>query len=251
MVLPLFIFFFINILGAFDILKLQCDFEAALHHTGSSMMENIGAMKLAPVDEIPDAAEKIATTVYAKHKAKSYLGEEYLDSSPIVGGSDGISFAESALSSDGDVIDIIATYKVHPRFGIAGFTDFGVESRFYGHAFTGYEPDSEVKTEGEESEEMVYITESGTAYHKSLNCSHLRLSIRRTPRGAVADLRNTDGAKYYPCEYCGHASGGTVFITNYGNRYHTNINCTGLKRSIRTVPISEAFGRRPCSQCAG
>ena len=36
--LPLFLFFFANILMLFNIIKIQCDIEAALHQTGSEMM---------------------------------------------------------------------------------------------------------------------------------------------------------------------------------------------------------------------
>ena len=38
LILPLFLFFFVNLLGVFDILKLQCDLEAALHQTGRQLM---------------------------------------------------------------------------------------------------------------------------------------------------------------------------------------------------------------------
>ena len=37
MALPLFIFFFVNIMTLFNILKVQVDIEAALHQTGSEL----------------------------------------------------------------------------------------------------------------------------------------------------------------------------------------------------------------------
>ena len=36
-VLPLFIFFFVNIMTAFNVIKVQSDLEAALHQTGSDI----------------------------------------------------------------------------------------------------------------------------------------------------------------------------------------------------------------------
>ena len=180
---------------------------------------------------------------------KNYLGEDYLKHSPIIGGASGLKLTETTVYSNGDILDIVATYKAHPLFGIAGFTDFSLEGRFYGHAFTGYSP-NEGDGNLDDGEELVYITESGTAYHKSLDCSHLKLSIKQIPKSEVSKKRNADRAKYYPCEYCGKRAGTYVYITNYGNKYHSNRNCGGLKRTIKTVRISEAIGRSPCSECA-
>ncbi len=252
-VLPIFIFFFVNVIGAFDILKLQCDMEAALHQTGMQIAETSAYTRMA--DEkttkaiLGDTARGVASSVYASQKVKSYLGDDYLEKNPIVGGGGGISFKESALNSDGDIIDIIASYKVHPMFGIAGFTDFGMESRFYGHGMTGYDPDSSKGADKEESEELVYITESGSVYHRSLSCTHLKIKVTSVPKSSVSSKRNKDRKKYYPCEHCGSRGSTNVYITSYGDKYHSDPNCSGLKRSIRTVPISEAAGRRPCSEC--
>ena len=253
-VLPIFIFFFMNVIGAFDILKLQCDMEAALHESGMQIAETAAVTGLSggrDGSSKEGTVKGIASSAYAAKLVREYLGEKYLDKSPITGGSRGVSFKESALNSNGDVIDIVASYKVHPTFGIAGFTDFGMESRFYGHGMTGYDPAGTVEAERGESEELVYITDSGSVYHKSLSCSHLRLRIESVPKDGVKNKRNKDRKKYYPCEHCGSHNCTTVYITGYGDKYHSDPNCSGLKRTIRTVPISEAAGRRPCSECGG
>ncbi len=253
LVLPIYIFFFVNIIGAFDILRLQCDMEAALHQAGEQISENAGLLRVGSVKGDKGAVEGVVSgavsTVYAKNQVKKYLGEQYLSESCIVGGSGGISLAESTLHSNGDIINLIASYKVHPLIGVYGFTDFESESRYYGHAFTGYNPDSGGYEENGESEELVYITESGTAYHRSLDCKYLNPTVRRVTKEGVGKARNKDGAKYYSCEYCGKKSGQTVYVTDYGNRYHSDLNCPGIKRTIKTVPISEAIGRHPCSEC--
>ncbi len=251
LVMPLFLFFFINVLGAFDVLRLQSDLTAGLHQTGSQIMESAALTRLGTGDHddgFGDLVGKAAITAYADHGLKSYFNENGLEHSCVVGGNSGISLAESALSSDSDIVDIVASCKVHPVFGIAGFTNFGVESRFYGHAFTGYDISGADRESRDTAEELVYITESGTVYHRSLDCSHLRIKISAVSKGEVKNLRNKDGSKYYPCEFCG-GKGSRVYITGYGNRYHSNSGCSGLKRSIKTVPISEAGGRRPCSEC--
>ena len=251
LVLPIFIFFFVNILGAFDILKLQCDMTSALHQTGIQLMESAAITGLTGEtdDGISSALLKTGAAVYADRKLKNYFKDNNLKHSCVVGGDKNISLAESALYSGNDIVDLVASCKVHPTFKIAAFTDFGVESRFYGHAFTGYDVRRGSDDITEDSEELVYITEQGSVYHRSLSCSHLKIKITAVKKNKVQDLRNSDRAKYYPCELCGSGRGTTVYITNYGNRYHTNQGCSGLKRSIRTVPISEAAGRRPCSEC--
>ncbi|WP_051208953.1 TadE family protein [Butyrivibrio sp. WCD3002] len=252
LVLPLFIFFFINILGAFDILRLQCDMEAALHQTGSQIMEQAAYADMLTGNEKSKGAsyaEGALTSGLAAKKVKAYLGEDYLKNSCIRGGAGGISFLQTAFRSDGDIIDIVASYKVHPLIGIAGFTDFTVESRFYGHAFTGYDPTGGHGNDESKKEEYVYITENGSVYHRNINCSHLKVSVQSCPKSNIGNKRSSDGSKYYPCEYCGKKAGGTVYITNYGNRYHSTNKCSAINRNVKTVPLSEVGGRRACKEC--
>lgn len=100
-------------------------------------------------------------------------------------------------------------------------------------------------------EEIVYLTPEGEVCHKSMDCSHLKLSIRSIADKEIDDARNLSGGKYIACEYCVKKgwSGGTVYITDYGNSYHSVASCRGLKRTIMAVPYSEAGGRRMCSRC--
>ncbi len=254
-ILPIFLFFFVNLLTIFDILKLQCDLEAALHQAGSQIMLEQAMVKHtlgnAADDNNLNAGIGAINSFTAGKKVKNYLGENYLNNSPISGGASGLKFVESAFYSSGDIIDIVATYKVHPLFGIAGFKEFPLEGRLYGHAFTGYELGGGQSDSDDEAEELVYITENGSAYHKSLDCSHLKLSVKKITKSGLSVKRNIGGAKYYPCEACGKGAGQTVYITNYGNRYHTKSSCSKIKRTIKTVPISEAVGKTPCKDCAG
>lgn len=114
--------------------------------------------------------------------------------------------------------------------------------------WTGYD----VNNAGNEknSEEYVYITESGYAYHRSRECSHLKISVSLVSSDSIENCRNSSGAKYYPCEKCArNGNTGIVFITEDGNRYHSSVTCSGLKRKVKTVKISEVGGRRPCSEC--
>ncbi len=110
----------------------------------------------------------------------------------------------------------------------------------------GYESSIPISAE----QTIVYVTETGTVYHKDYHCTYLDLSIHMVPVSGLEDLRNESGSKYYPCELCGKkVSGMGVYITNYGSKYHMSMSCGGLKRKIYAVPISETAGKGACSKC--
>ncbi len=98
----------------------------------------------------------------------------------------------------------------------------------------------------------VYLAENATVYHVDRECTHLRLSIKQVAFDMVPGLRNYDGGRYKPCEICVRNNvGSAVYITNEGDRYHSVITCSGLKRTVRSVNESEAVGMGlgPCSRC--
>ncbi|MDE6937540.1 MAG: pilus assembly protein, partial [Lachnospiraceae bacterium] len=100
-----------------------------------------------------------------------------------------------------------------------------------------------------DDEETVYITETGLVYHRDYHCTHLELSIRMVSSAELESLRNNSGGRYYPCGQCVRLGKNGVYITNTGDRYHSSLSCSGLKRTIYAVPVSEAVGRRACSRC--
>ena len=100
---------------------------------------------------------------------------------------------------------------------------------------------------------VVYLTETGTVYHCSLDCSYLKLTISKVLYRDLANLRNSSGGKYKMCERCCHGitpqDGEEVYITIYGDRYHKSHTCSGLKRTIREIMLSQVGNRAPCSKC--
>ena len=108
--------------------------------------------------------------------------------------------------------------------------------------------------DGEEGEK-VYITPWGTVYHTTPECSLLDLSISLVSFESLNERRNESGGKYYPCESCcGHADTGAVdgvYITDYGDRYHSDRDCPGLKRTVKEVDIKEVSGMSACQKCGG
>lgn len=129
-------------------------------------------------------------------------------------------------------------------FGLGGMV---VTERAKAHRWVGYDPKEGLTDENN----IVYVTESGKAYHKSLECTYLNPSISSASRDELSGKRNTVGGKYYACPLC-KGSSTVYYITNYGNRYHTTLSCSGLKRTIKSETVEQALkdGYHSCSKCA-
>lgn len=254
LVLPFYIFFFVNLLCAFSLLRLQCDMEAACHRAGTELALTAFDIAQATGTGGGDAVGATAAAALFPGKVREYLGEDYLAHSLVEGGSDGLHFLQTGigLARSDDVIDAVVSYEVHPLFGLVAFRNFTMQTRFYGHAWTGYDLEDESRPVDEHGEELVYITEHGTVYHRSLACRYLKPTIQQADLSVMEGQRNRGGGRYTACEICGNRKrSGEVFFTDWGDRYHCSVNCPGLKRTIYTVPISQVGGRGPCSVCGG
>lgn len=191
-----------------------------------------------------DNTERLAEQAYTLAKY-AYVGDSLLSGT-------GLSEAIDVINGGDDIIDLVQRYNISVPFDLLGTYDPYAVDRVRVRAFTGYDNlKQHTGHEEEKPEEMVYVTEYGSVYHRSLGCSHLNLNIRSVDYGSVSKERANDGSKYHPCEYCCHSGGGhpaTVYLTDDGNRYHTSLSCGSLKRTIREVPLSQA-GLPPCSEC--
>ena len=106
-------------------------------------------------------------------------------------------------------------------------------------------------TELETEETYVYITPQGSVYHLFGDCTHLSLSIQRVTYQKAVSSQNEYGENYRECRRCKEPYGILVYITNEGDCYHSERTCSGLKRTVRQVTISEVQGRSCCIRCAG
>lgn len=163
-----------------------------------------------------------------------------------------ISLLKSEYDEKTDEILIVANYRMNLPFRFIPDRMCNFESRVRTRAFTG------VEDRGLQDKELaditVYVTETGRVYHRSLKCTYLKLSISEIKGEDLEYLRNESGGVYKPCEKCCKSKvcgkGEVVWITNFGDRYHTNRACSGLKRKIRTIRLADAAGRTPCGKCA-
>lgn len=247
--LPLFLFAVINILFAVHIIGTQSRMYAAMHQVGNKMAFAGYVYENTAGSALPEQVSGVALTqLYAKGQIIKYAGSSYLEQSCIVGGAGGVSLAGSSVMEENDLIDLKVSYRVAPFSVLMGFDEFSMTQRYYGKAWTGYDV---TQSAGDWSNEdpMVYITKTGTVYHINRNCVYLNPSVEAVSAEALDSRRNESGGRYYPCERCQAGTAGEVYITSQGNRYHTKLNCSGLKRTIYTVPLSQTGGRGRCSKC--
>ena len=241
-VLPLMLHFLLNLSCAIELMRLHGNLQLALWEVGSRLA--VYGYALGDSD-----VASLFTGFYIWDQVIEYAGKDYLDNSPLRNGSQSISLWESNIFSSKDELDVIVTYSVTPWSGLAAFSSFRMANRYYAHIWNGYEiPDDPEQSEQEL--DIVYITESGVVYHEDRNCTYLMLSIREVPRHVAENDVNQWGKKYSPCEKCKpNATNLMLYITDEGERYHADRNCSGLKRTVFSVPRSSAAGYRACSRC--
>lgn len=247
--LPLFLFFCIQIISILSLFGLHSAVTMALHQEVASLSLQAYAYEQAGIDT-DSMLMNVLGDIYLKNKVIERIGKSYLDASMIKGGSSGIQIQFDKEENMQDVISVTLFYRVEPMFGIMGFSGFSMSNRCRMKAWTGYRQPIDKESENGE-EELVYVTENGSVYHKSRQCTHLTLSVREVEKKSLEVLRNEDGGKYYACELCQIGNQQSVFLTDEGNRYHTSLMCSGLKRTVYIIRLSEAGGRRACSRCGG
>ena len=261
-VLPLFLFFFLNLGCAIELIRLHGNLELALWESGNGAALYSNVLSEPDVDKealLQEADEEQKTSwkenlsgiamgyFYIKYQVVNYLGEDYLNASPLSNGVESLNFLESTVQEFEDCVEIVVTYSVSPFTDMAGFRSFRMANKYYAHIWNGYRIPG---TEGKEA--VVYVAENGTVYHTDRGCTHLTLSIEQVSWQQACDSRNEQGRKYVACTKC--CEGGTVetvYITSEGDCYHCREDCSGLKRTVLWVPISRIGDLPLCSRCAG
>ena len=174
-------------------------------------------------------------------------GREPFERSIVVNGSSGITCQNSRMSMLTGILEMEVTYQVKLPIPVFAAKSVHMKETMRMKGWNGYQSAFWDK----EDNETVYITETGMVYHRDYHCNYLELSIRTVNAGTVNDLRNNDQEKYHPCDKCVHGSAASqVYLTDYGNRYHNSLSCSGLKRTVYAIPVSEAVGKGACTKCS-
>lgn len=247
LVLPLFLFVMVSVLQYGILMETAVKFGTAMTETGKSMAVSAYVSKYGgDTDKVKDVAVGVLTAAYAHNKIMSRAGD-----------TPGVKNANMALSSflkEDEMIDLILTYQIRsPIASVKLLGNFFIQ-RLQVRAWTGRSPHSSDGQEhkGEDNAGTdVYVTATGQVYHTDEECTHLKLSVREVSMKSLDILRNGGGSIYHACESCGDHAGTSVYITNHGNRYHSTLSCSRLKRTVKKVSKEEVQGMRMCSKCGG
>lgn len=232
MAVPIFFFAVLCLIYLFEIMAVQTAVYHGLQYAGKEAMQESYPLSVI----IPGHIEEDVVNA---------IGAERLNRSIVAGGSGGLDCSRSYMSPRTGIGKLIVDYKVSIPVPIFAIREITRTESIRIKAWTGYEKESF----GDRSEETVYVTETGLVYHRDYHCTYLELSIQMVNASDVENLRNADGGKYYACRLCNGGSGNSVYITGDGNRYHGSLSCSGLKRTVYAVPLSEVIGKGGCIRC--
>ncbi len=250
-VLPIFLLLFMNLLSIIEVYRIHSNVAETLWENGRKMAQ-YGYLK----DRMEEGIEEdysVFTDLLASVSARKQIVQN-LETYPVWekmvrGRKAGFTVVEQ--TDNNGIIRIDCNYQIHPLISFLTPVTKMMENHYYGHAWTGYEPGLWENDENVE-DIYVYITETGTVYHRNRYCSYLNPSIQKVSIAELGNKRNESGAIYYACPLCDDRKPGMIcYITNYGTNYHTSSTCSGLKRTIYTIKLSEAGDKGPCSKCGG
>lgn len=239
---PVFIFAFLWVLFFLRILSVEWGVRQSMNETVRTlalMGEGISLEETEENSDLEQFAEEGVLRVYFRKT----LGESEAPLSFITGGVSGISLMSSEVTQG--EITLVAEYDIGLPVNFFGMGDAHITQEASAARWVGRDPAAD-----DTGEQYVYVTEYGTVYHKSLSCTHLDLSIRCIPRTSLSTERNESGKSYSSCPLCrGSSSGSVCYVTDYGTVYHSSLSCSGLKRTIERVSISECEGMNACTKC--
>ena len=184
------------------------------------------------------------TVLSAKETFLTSVNRRFLDRSALIGGSAVAAAAcKLTLTSKGEYI-VAVKYHIRKKLPFLSTYSVTFEQKIRQKAMTGYVPKGDELKEG-----FVYITPHEAVYHKDLSCTHLALDI------SVDEdvLKYQNGQTHYKaCSKCTrHQSSNVscVYIAKEGESYHTDLSCSGLKRTVKQVDLSTLKGMKPCQRC--
>lgn len=125
-------------------------------------------------------------------------------------------------------------------------------------AFIGVDGNRFVDNNGISNLDEIYVSNNfmvSKVYHNNITCNRL---VKRTEAVSYHDIdnyKNDNNQKYNKCNYCFNdiniSSNTLVYITTYGNKYHSYESCPLMTAYISIVPSSyiEEYGLRLCEIC--
>ncbi len=258
LVLPIFLMAVISLFDFFVIMNYQNVMQNSMNNTAQTIGRNAYAVeKIRDLEFIKSSvdldSELITSGItlgYAWNKILSDEVKTYTESSNVLHGVHGISLLNSSISSDDKGInDLKADYII--RADILGRkVNLILENRCYFRSWIG----ESISHTGLEEQKLktVYITRTGTVYHLTNTCSYINIVASKVRYQDLEKLRNANGSKYRPCSSCVKTvkrDEEIVYITSDGTRYHSNKNCSRIKREVTAIDLSKVGARTLCTKC--
>lgn len=235
-IMPFLACFFALLLFFFRVMQVQLVVQDSLYETARTLALYAGAEEeISNAKYLALAKGGVAVSLSENENINQYVSGKVL----------GISLLESEF--EGDEIFLKANYRMEFPISLLGKRSVYLHQQVCCRKWTGFRG----SVDASEEAGYVYITETGTAYHKTKACPYLDLSIRAVDIDEVLMLRNESGQKYRECNDCADKNAGnkTVYITSYGECYHFSISCSGLKRTIYKIKLEDVGGRSKCRKC--
>ncbi len=232
LVIPIFFFAMLCLAFLLEMMALRVTMKNALYSVGKELSQQAYA---SPMISTPSIRKNIV----------DHIGEERLERSLIRGGVKGIDCSESVSDWKSAIMNLSVRYTMEVPILMFKVPAISCEETLRIKGWTGY-----VDIGDTGGDDIVYITDYGTVYHEEMDCTYLEIAVRGILADTIKDARNDSGGKYYACEKCGKETHiGILYVANYGDRYHTTLNCTKIKRNIYAVLRKDVLERGGCSKC--
>lgn len=223
----------ISLTNLLEMMSIQTEMKNALHMVAK---EYAAEAYLHPLISTEKIEEEIV----------EHIGKERLDKSLIMYGCEGLDASETKREWNTTIVEFVLKYRIEIPIAMFRIRAPWQMQKIRVKGWTGYE----FSLPNIDGDQMVYVTDYGMVYHRNKNCTYLDLSVKSVDRNVVSDLRSQNGGKYKACILCGTwEKQDLVYITDYGERYHTSLECSGLKRNVYAIPLSDVRGLGGCSKC--
>ena len=234
LVVPIFFFAMLCLMYLMEITVIQTTMRTALHSVGKELAKEAYTTPLLSGHEV-------------EQKLREQIGTDKLNRSMIVGGEGGLDCSASSANWTSGELKLVVQYDLDVPVLMFRLPIVSRREELRVKGWTGYVSG----WGGAQQETMVYITDYGLVYHREKECTYLELSVNSVKAADIETLRHQSGGKYYPCASCKTkvARPTVVYVTDYGERYHTTLNCSKMKRNVYAVPLDEVYILGGCSKC--
>lgn len=236
LILPLFLIVLLLLTSAGEILMIHGQIAHGLHE----------AVCQTAVTEyaVTGKAANVVSQINVRTAFLSSVNRKFLDKSGLLGGSARAVASIKLVKNSKEEYEAQITYTIRKAFPFLSPMTGSYTQKIRQKAMTGYVPSG-----GEVSEGMVYITPHESVYHTDLSCTHLALDISIDEEVE----KYLDGkTSYKECEKCTKYHEGDItclYVAKEGEAYHTDLSCSGLKRTVKQVDKSTLKGVKPCQRC--